>query len=62
MIMGLFSSDRPKEERQADVNRYKAAKKASNQIAKNLREEGPATMQANEAVIDAEREIPWWRR
>ena len=67
--MGLFSSSaqdgwrgKPKEERRADIGRYKSARKAAEQAAKNLRDECYATMQLNDAVIEAEKHIPWWRR
>jgi hypothetical protein len=59
--MGLWS-DKPKEEKKADLNRYKATKKALENSKKVVREECPAFWQLNSAVIEAEQEIPWWRR
>jgi len=60
--MRLFGSDKPKEERAADLNRYRATRRAAEQAARTLREEGPATRQLNEAVIEAGQHVPWWRR
>ena len=56
--------DKPKSEQKADLNRYKASKKALNNHARKSRErEETATYrQLNAAVIDAEKEIPWWAR
>lgn len=55
-------SDKPKTEQKADLNRYRAAKKAANNAARKHRDEGVHTKQLNEAVIEAEKEIPWWLR
>jgi hypothetical protein len=58
--MGWF--DKPKEERQADLGRYRAAKKAAEQAGRTLREESVTTHQFNDAIIEAEADVPWWRR
>ena len=57
-------NDKPKAEQQADLNRYKASKKALDQHARNKkeREETASYRQLNQAVLDAEKEIPWWKR
>jgi len=57
-------NDKVKEEKKADVNRYKASKKALDNHGRKHRErEETATYrQLNAAVIEAEQEIPWWRR
>lgn len=64
--MGLFSSsdDRTKEEKALDAEQLRAYKRAGNQAAKNLRGDGGllAHDQFNEAVIDAEQNVPWWKR
>lgn len=54
--------DKPREEQQADLNRYRATRQAAEQAARALRDECPATAELNSAVIEAEREVPWWRR
>jgi hypothetical protein len=68
--MGLFSSllggdewrDKPAEEKAADINRYKALRKANEESSKVIREECPTYYQMQEAIIDAEADVPWWRR
>jgi hypothetical protein len=53
---------KPKEERQADLGRYRATRQAAEQAAAVLREESITTNMFNDAVIDAEQHVPWWRR
>lgn len=64
--MGWFSSsdDRTKEEKDLDVEQHRAYKKAGNQAAENLRGDGGLLVHdmLNEAVIDAEKHVPWYRR
>ena len=57
-------SNKPKAEQKADINRYKASKKALDQHARRHRErdETATYRQLNAAVIEAEKEIPWWAR
>jgi len=54
--------DKPQAEQQADLKRYRAAKKAANNAARRFGAENAATRQLNSAVIEAEREIPWHLR
>jgi hypothetical protein len=51
-------------ERQADLVRYRAARKAAETGTRKLgiRDESPTSRELNAAVTEAEREIPWWRR
>ena len=64
--MGFFSSsdDRTPEEREVDRLQHKGYKAAGNQAAKNLRGDGGllAHDMFNEAIVDAEKDVPWWRR
>lgn len=67
--MGFFSSsdDRTKEEKAVDVLQYKAYKKAldaNSERAKRAREhdEDPTYYLFNRAVLDSEKNVPWWRR
>jgi hypothetical protein len=61
-VSGWFS--KPKEEREADLGRYKSARKAAEAGTRKLgiRDESPTSRELNNLVIEAEREIPWWRR
>jgi hypothetical protein len=54
-------SSKPKAEQQADINRYRACKKALDGY--RSREDDPTYRQLNSAVIEAEREVPkrYWR-
>jgi len=63
-ISTLLSSggDRSPEEKAVDVMQHQAYHAASNQAARNLRSECIATHQLNEAVIETEQRVPWWRR
>jgi hypothetical protein len=56
--------DKPKAEQKADINRYKASLKAlhNHQRTDKDREETATYRQLNAAVLDAEKEIPWWAR
>jgi hypothetical protein len=56
--------DKEPAERKADLNRYRASKKALDQHARKYRErEETATYrQLNATVHDAEREVPKWLR
>lgn len=58
--MGWF--DKPKEERQANIARHRLARKAAEQAARAHPDEHMVHHQLNEEIIDAERDIPWWRR
>jgi hypothetical protein len=60
ITMGWF--DKPKVEREADIETYKLARKAAEQAAKNHRDHHVVHDQLNELVIEAEEHIPWWRR
>ena len=51
--------DKPRAEQKADLNRYRAAKKVLNGYRNKERTEDATYRQANQLVIDAEREIPW---
>lgn len=56
--------DKPKAEQKADLNRYRASKKALDNHGRKYkdREETATYRQLNNAVLDAEKEIPWWAR
>ena len=60
--MGLFSSDKPKAERRADIDRHKAIKRAQDNYQSRDRNEDATARQLNEARIEAEKDVPWWRR
>ncbi len=62
LLGGSEWRDKPREEQQADIGRHKATKKALDNSRLHVREEGPAYYQLNEAVIEAEQHVPWWRR
>lgn len=60
--MGLFSSGSSK-----DVEKYKAAKRDLERLAKRERRAGikhetDAFNRANHRVVEAEKNVPWWRR
>ncbi len=55
-------SDKPKDEKKADIERHKSAKKALGNSKKLGRDETPAFRQLNSHVIETEKEVPWWRR
>lgn len=52
------------EERAVDVIQHRAWRLAGNQAANALRGDGGMLVhdQLNEAVIEAEADVPWWRR
>ena len=57
------SDDRTPEERRVDVLQHKAYKDAGNQAASRLPDSDPLVHDMlNEAVIEAEPHVPWWRR
>jgi len=63
--MGLFgrNDDRTPEERRVDVLQHRAYRDAGNQAARNLPDSDPLVHDMlNEAIIDAEPDVPWWRR
>ena len=64
--MGFFSGssdDRMPEEREVDRLQHKGYKDAGNQAAKKLSNSDPLVHDMlNEAIIDAEANVPWWRR
>jgi hypothetical protein len=63
--MGIFSrsDDRTPVERQVDVLQHKAWKDAGNAAASKLSRSDPLVHDMlNEAIIDAEQNVPWWRR
>ena len=61
--MGLFSKDdRTKEERAVAVEQHRAYRAAGNQAASRLRDDHMVHDQLTEAVADAERDVPKWRR
>lgn len=58
--------DKPKDEQRADIIRHKASKEALEQFSERERrrgnhDESPTYNQLNAGVIDAERDVPWWR-
>jgi hypothetical protein len=54
--------DKPKAEQQADLKRYRASKKVLDNYRNREGVEDAPYRQMNAAVLEAEREIPWWRR
>ena len=58
------SDDRTPEERRVDVLQHQAYRDAGNQAARNLRGDGGPLVHdmLNEAIIDAEQHVSWWRR
>ncbi|HEY5399071.1 MAG TPA: hypothetical protein VIL16_27185 [Trebonia sp.] len=62
--MGIFRSndDRTPEERAVDREQHRAFRAAGNQAA-NAHPDGHMVHdQLSEAVADAEKNVPWWRR
>ena len=63
--MGFFSSksdDRTPEERAVDREQHRAYRQAGNQAANRHRDAHVVHDQLNEAIIDAEKNVPWYRR
>lgn len=68
--MGLISAllgssdDRTPEEREVDRLQHQAYRDAGNQAAANLRGDGGMAVHnmLNSAVIEAEKNVRWWRR
>lgn len=63
--MGLFSRNddgKTVEERAVDREQHRAYRAAGNQAARAHRDAHVVHDQLNEAIIDAERDVPWWRR
>lgn len=56
--------DKPREERQADLGRYRAAREAAEAGTRKLglRDESPTSNELNSLVIEAGKHVPWWRR
>ena len=54
--------DKPKEEKQANLNAHKGARQAAEQMSKVFRDQNAATIEANALVIETEKHVPWWRR
>jgi pantothenate synthetase len=51
-----------REEKQAALKHYKALRKAAETAARKHRDHHMVHDQLNEATIEAERDVPWWRR
>lgn len=66
VAVGLFSSkkgDRTPEEREVARMQHKAYRDAGNAAAAKLSRSDPLIHDMlNEAIIDAEQDVPWWRR
>lgn len=45
-----------------NLDAYKAAKAELERVSKRDREETDEFLAANHAVIEAEKNVPWWRR
>lgn len=73
--MGLLNSllggdewrGKPPEEKAADISRHKATRaalEAASELERKagIREETPTYTLHNDAVIDSEQHVPWWRR
>ncbi len=73
--MGLVSSllggdewrEKPREEKAADISRHKATRAALTAASEmerkaGVREETPTYYICNDAVIESEKHVPWWRR
>lgn len=62
--MGFFGKDdRTKEEKAVDIEQHRAYRKAANTAAAKLsRSDALVHDMLNEAIIDAEKDVPWWRR
>lgn len=69
-VMELLSSllggdewrSKPPEEQAADISRHQALRKANEASARHVREEGPAYYLFQNAIIESEQHVPWWRR
>lgn len=46
----------------AAIKEHKAARKNLERVSSKIREETPEYLAANDRVIAAEKDIPWWRR
>jgi hypothetical protein len=51
-----------KAERKADIERHNALKKAGEAAARKHRDETWVHRQINDALIENEKNLPWWRR
>ena len=62
--MGLFSSKTPEQKASDDkaIKTYKKAKAELERVSRRDREETEDYYRANKAVIDAEKNVPWWAR
>ena len=58
--MGMFGSKDP--QKTAAIQEHKAARKNLERVSSGIKEETPEYLKANQRVIDAEKNIPWWRR
>lgn len=62
-LLGSSSDGRTPEERRVDVLQHKAYKDAGNATARKLSDSDPLVHEMlNEAIIDTEQNVPWWRR
>jgi hypothetical protein len=61
--MGFFSKDPiDKFEREVNVAHYKNLKRTAENMKKGTRDECLATIDINNEIIKAEKDVPWWRR
>ncbi|MEU7975202.1 hypothetical protein AB0B48_24500 [Micromonospora sp. NPDC049089] len=51
-----------KADKQAAIREHKAARKNLEQVSSKIMEETPEYLAANDRVIAAEKNVPWWRR
>lgn len=61
--MGLFTSSKTDKA----IAEHRAARRELDQVARRdrrrgIRHETPAFLKANQRVIEAEKNLPWWRR
>jgi len=51
-----------KAEKQAAIKAHKAARENLARVSSKTKDVTPEYLKANRAVIDAEKNVPWWRR
>lgn len=58
----LFGNDKPADEQKADNDRHAAIKKAQNNYRSRDGNEDATARLLNDARIEAEKNVSWWRR
>ncbi|MDM4720128.1 hypothetical protein QTQ03_26545 [Micromonospora sp. WMMA1363] len=51
-----------KDEKKAAIQRHRDARRELDRVSRKSRDVTPEYLAANRRVIDAEKNVPWWRR